>query len=60
MSCVLMLMHLRDGFIKTTLLLIPTKKYHFLSLGKDTANETFIFKNLVMNNSEEQKYLGLL
>ena len=47
-------------FIKTTLLLIPSKKYHFSSLGKDTANETFIFKNLVMNNSEEQKYLGLL
>ena len=27
--------------------------------GKDTANETFIFKNLVKKNSKEQKILGV-
>ena len=36
---------------------LNAKKCHFLSLGKDTANETFIFKNLVMKNSKEQKIL---
>ena len=28
-------------------------------LGKDTRNETFIFKGLVMKNSKEQKILGI-
>ena len=27
--------------------------------GKDTRNETFIFKSLVMKNSKEQKILGV-
>ena len=31
---------------------------HFTCLGKDTTNETFIFKDLVMKNSKEQKILG--
>ena len=29
-------------------------KCHFICLGKDTRNETFIFKGLVMKNSKEQ------
>ena len=30
-----------------------------MCLGKDTRNETFIFKGLVMKNSKEQKILGV-
>ena len=30
-------------------------KCHFMCLGKDTGNETFIFKGLVIKNSKEQK-----
>ena len=33
-------------------------KCHFTCLGKDTRNETFIFKGLVMKNSKKQKILG--
>ena len=29
-------------------------KCHFMCLGKDTGNETFIFKVLVMKNSKER------
>ena len=32
-------------------------KCHFVCLGKDTRNETCIFKGLVMKNSKEQKML---
>ena len=32
-------------------------KCHFVCLGKDTRNETCIFKVLVMKNSKEQKIL---
>ena len=34
------------------------RKCHFMCLGKDTGNETFNFKDLVMKNSEEQAILG--
>ena len=34
---------------------LNTRKFHFMSLRKDTANETFIFENLVMKNSKEQE-----
>ena len=34
-------------------------KCHSVCLGKDTRNETFIFKGLVMKNSKEQKILGI-
>ena len=32
-------------------------KCHFMCLGKDARNDTFIFKGLVMNNSKKQKIL---
>ena len=35
-------------------------KCNFMCLGKDTGNETFIFKGLVMKNSKEQKILGVM
>ena len=31
----------------------------FMCFGKDTVNENFIFKGLVMTNSKEQKILGI-
>ena len=34
-------------------------KCHFMCLGKDTRNETFIFEGLVMKISKEQKILGV-
>ena len=34
-------------------------KCHFMCLGKDTRNETFIFKSLVMKNSNEQKIITI-
>ena len=34
-------------------------KCHFISLGKDTGNETFNFKSLVMKNSKEHTILGV-
>ena len=34
-------------------------KCHFMCLRKDTLNEAFIFKNLVMETSKEQKILGV-
>ena len=34
---------------------LNTGKCHFMCLGKDTAKETVIFKNLLMSNNKEQK-----
>ena len=36
---------------------LNTGKCHFMCLGKDTRNEPFIFKGLVMKNSKEQKII---
>ena len=33
-------------------------KCHFMCFGKDIGNETFIFKDLIMKNSKEQKILA--
>ena len=52
-SCVLILMQLCDRFME-----INARKFHFMSLRKDTANETFVFENLVMKNSKEQETWG--
>ena len=34
-------------------------KCHFMCLGKDTGNQTFIFNNFIFNNSNEEKVLGI-
>ena len=34
-------------------------KYHFICLGKNTKNETFTFKDTIMNNSKEEEILGV-
>ena len=36
---------------------LNARKCHFMCLGKDTGNETFNFKGLVMKNSNEQTIL---
>ena len=33
---------------------------HFMCLGKKTENETFIFKDTIMNNGKEEKILGVI
>ena len=35
-------------------------KCHFMCLGKNTENETFIFKDAIMNNSKGEKILGVI
>ena len=38
-------------------MVLNTRKCHFMCLGKNTENETFIFKDTIMNNSKEEKIL---
>ena len=40
-------------------MVLNADKCHFISLGKDTENETFIFNNFIFNNSNEEKILGI-
>ena len=35
-------------------------KYHFMYLGNNTENETFLFHNILMENSKEQKIVGII
>ena len=35
------------------------QRFYFICLGKKTYNETFIFKDTNMNNSKEEKILGV-
>ena len=35
-------------------------KCHFMYLGKNTENGTFTFKDTIMNNSKEEKILGVI
>ena len=35
-------------------------KCHFMCLGNNTENETFLFQNILMENNKEQKILGVL
>ena len=36
-------------------MVVNAGKCHFMCLGKNTENETFIFKDTIMNNSKEKK-----
>ena len=40
-------------------MVLNTGKCHFMCLGKNTENEIFIFKDTIMNNSKEEKILGV-
>ena len=33
---------------------------HFICLSRNTENKTFVFKNMIMKNNEEQKILGTI
>ena len=35
-------------------------KYHFMCLGNNTVTETFLFHNILMENSKEQKIIGVI
>ena len=35
-------------------------KCHFMRLGRNTKNKTFVFKNKIMRNSVKQKILGII
>ena len=39
-------------------MVLSAGKSHFY--GKNTENETFIFKDTIMNNSKEEKLLGII
>ena len=41
-------------------MMINEKKYHFICLGNNTENKTFLFNINLMENSNEQKILGLI
>ena len=57
---------LRTDFDAVTLwfyenyMILNAEKCHFTCLGKNTTNETFIFKDLVLKYRKEQKILGVL
>ena len=40
--------------------LLNAGECHFMCLGKKTENETFIFKDTIMNNGKEEKILGVI
>ena len=49
-----------NGYFYKNYTTLDAGKCHFMRLGKDTANKSFIFKNLVMRVTKEQKILVLL
>ena len=40
-------------------MVLNADKCHFVWLGKDMENETFIFNSLIFNNSNEEKIFGI-
>ena len=40
-------------------MVLNADKCHFMSLGEDTENETFIYDNFIFNNSSEEKILDI-
>ena len=40
-------------------MVLNADKCHFMCIGKDTENETFVFNNFIFNNSNEEKILGI-
>ena len=57
---------LQNGYKMTTewffenYMVLNAAKCLFMCLGKNTENETFTFKNTIMNNSKEEKILGVI
>ena len=48
------------GWFFENYLVLNAGKCHFICLGINTENETFIFKDTIMNNSKEEKILGVI
>ena len=40
-------------------MVLDADECHFMCLGEDTENKTFIFDNSIFNNSNEEKILGI-
>ena len=40
-------------------MVLNADKRHFICLGKDTKNESFIFNNFIFKNSNEEKIVGI-
>ena len=40
-------------------MVLNADKCHFMCLGKDTENETFIFNKFILNSSNEDNVLGI-
>ena len=57
---------LRQGFEIVTIwfyencMVLNSGKCHFMCLGQDAVNETFIYDNIEMKNSKEEKILGVI
>ena len=41
-------------------MVVNAGKCHFMSFDKNTENDTFTFKDTIMNNSKEEKILGFI
>ena len=41
-------------------MVLNSGKCHFMCLGQNTGNETFVYDNIEMKNSKEEKILGVI
>ena len=41
-------------------MVLNSGKCHFMCLGQNTVNETFVYDNIEMKNSKEEKILGVI
>ena len=41
-------------------MVLNSGKCHFMCLGQDTVNKTFVYDNIEMKNSKEEKTLGVI
>ena len=41
-------------------MVLDAGKYRFVCLGNNTGNDTFLLYNILMENSKEQKILGVI
>ena len=41
-------------------MVLNAEKCHFMCLGNNPGNETFLFRNILMENDKEQKIVGAI
>ena len=41
-------------------MVLNSDKCHFMSLGQNAVNETFVYDNIEMKNNKEEKILGVI